>query len=133
VAAASAAASASGLAVYAAGGAQTTGQVGPCLTAGMGEAATVAALNTWGATRDSELIQLRLVVASHAGELGQLRNDLGATQTIVASHFEHAKATLMAIVESFRTEAAKLRYDSEIEAAQSLSRLQLVVGEARAL
>ncbi len=51
----------------------------------MGEAATVASLNAWGAARDSELIQLRLVVAAHAGELGQLRGDVGLTQTVVAS------------------------------------------------
>ena len=117
VAAASAAASASGLAVFAAGGAQTTGQVGPCLTAGMGEVATVASLNAWGAARDSELIQLRLVVAAHASELVQLRGDLGLTQTIVASAFEQAKAALQDIVDSFRVEAAKMRYDSEVVAA----------------
>ncbi len=58
ISAASAAASASGLAMFAAG-AGTTGRVGPCLTVGMGEVATVAALNAWGATRDSELIQFR--------------------------------------------------------------------------
>ena len=131
-AAASAAASSSSLATFAAGaGAQTIGQVGPCLTVGMGEVATVASLNTWGAARDSELIQLRLVVAAHAGELAQLRGDLGSTQTVVASAFEQAKAALQAIVDSFRVEAAKLRYDSEVEAAQSLSRLELVVSDAR--
>ncbi len=92
----------------------------------MSEVATVAALNSWGATRDSELIQLRLVVEAHNRELVALRGDLGTTQTIVASHFEDARATLMAIVESFRTEAGKLRYDSEVEAAQSLSRLPLI-------
>ncbi len=132
VAAASAAASASGLAVFAAGRAQTIGQVGPCLTVGMGEAATVASLNAWGAARDSELIQLRLVVAAHAGELAQLRGDLGTTQTVVASAFEQAKAQLQAIVDSFRVEAAKLRYDGEVSAAQALSNLEQVVGEARA-
>ncbi len=67
VAAASAAASASSLATYTAG-AQATGQAGPCLTAGTGEVATVAALNSWGATRDMELVQLRLVVAAHDRE-----------------------------------------------------------------
>ncbi len=95
-------------------------------------AARVAAVNTWGAARDSELIQLRLVVAAHAGELGQLRGDVGLTQTVVASAFEQAKAALQAIVDNFRVEAAKLRYDGEVEATQSLSRLELVVGEARA-
>jgi hypothetical protein len=132
VAAASAAASASGLAVFAAGGAPTAGQVGPCLMVGMGEAATVASLNSWGAARDSELVQLRLIVAAHAGELGQLRGDLGTTQTVVASAFEQAKAALQAIVDNFRVEAAKLRYDGEVAAVQSLSRLEVVVGEARA-
>mgnify|MGYP000293915451 CR=1 FL=1 len=131
ISAASAAASASSLATFAAG-AGTTGRVGPCLAVGMGEAATVAALNSWGATRDSELIQLRLVVAAHAGELAQLRGDLGTTQAVVASAFEQAKAALQAIVDNFRVEAAKLRYDAQVEATQSLSRLELVVGEARA-
>ncbi len=108
------------------------GQVGPCLTVNMGEAATVAALNSWGASRDSELIQLRLVVAAHAGELGQLRGEVGRTQVVVASAFEVAQAALQAIVDNFRVEAAKLRYDGEVAATQSLSRLELVVGEARA-
>ncbi len=58
-------------------GAQTGGQVGPCLSVGMGEAATVAALNSWGATRDSELIQLRLVVAAHDRDVIPARGDLG--------------------------------------------------------
>ncbi len=133
-AAASAAASASSLAVFAAGaGAQQTfGQVGPCLTVGMGEVATVAALNTWGATRDSELIQLRLLGQTRDRELAQLKADLGTTQVVVASAFEQAKEALQSIVANFRVEAAKLRYDSEVEATQSLSRLEQVVGEARA-
>ncbi len=84
VAAASAAASANSLATFTAG-AQTTGQAGPCLTAGMGEVATVAALNTWGATRDSELIQLRLLGQTRDRELAQLKADLGITQVVVAS------------------------------------------------
>ncbi len=55
-----AAASASGLpAVQPAGGAQTFSTMGPGLVEGMGEAATVAALNSWGAARDRELVQLR--------------------------------------------------------------------------
>ncbi len=78
----------------------------------------VAALNSWGATRDRELIQLKA--------------DLGATQTVVSSAFEQAKEALQAIVANFRVEAAKLRYDSEVEATQSLSCLEQVVGEARA-
>ncbi len=62
----------------------------------------------------------------------QLKADLGATQTVVASAFEQAKEALQAIVGNFRVEAEKLRYDGQVEAAQSLSRLELVVGEARA-
>jgi hypothetical protein len=126
-AAASAAASASGLAVFAAGQAQ----VGPGLTPGMTEAATVASLNAWGAARDAELIQLRRVVAAHAGTLAELRGDLGMTQTVVASAFEQAKTQLQAIVDNFRVEAAKLRYDGEVAAAQSLSNLEQVVAAAR--
>ena len=133
VASASAVASASSLALFAAqvSEGQTVGQVGPCLTVNMGEAATVAALNSWGASRDSELIQLRLVVAAHAGELGQLRGEVGRTQIVVASAFEVAQAALQAIVDNFRVEAAKLRYDGEVAAAQSLSNLEQVVGAAR--
>ena len=93
--------------MFAAGaGTRTTGQVGPCLTVGMGEVATVAALNTWGATRDTELIQLRLLVVARDRELVQLKGDLGATQSIVASAFEQAKAALQAIVGHLRVEAA---------------------------
>ena len=92
--------------------------MGPGLSTGMGEAATVAALNSWGSARDRELIQLKV--------------DLGATQTIVASAFEQAKGALQAIVDNFRIEAANLRYDCQVEATQSLPRLELLVGEARA-
>ncbi len=129
VAAAAAAASSSGLAVLAAR--RDEQQVGPCLSVGMGEAATVASLNAWGAARDAELIQLRLVVAAHAGELGQLRGDVGLTQTVVASAFEQAQAQLQSIVANFRVEAAKLRYDDEVAAAQALSNLEQVVVGAR--
>ncbi len=129
VAAAAAAASSSGLMVLAAR--RDEQQVGPCLSVGMGEAATVASLNAWGAARDAELIQLRLVVAAHAGELGQLRGDVGLTQTVVASAFEQAQAQLQSIVANFRVEAAKLRYDDEVAAAQALSNLEQVVVGAR--
>jgi hypothetical protein len=100
-----------------AGGTQTL-QFGPGLTTDMGPDATVAALNAWGSARDRELVQLRA--------------DLEATQTIVASTFEQAKSTLQGMVDNFRAETASLRYDTQVEAAQSLSRLQAVVGEARA-
>jgi hypothetical protein len=128
----SALALASAAAASASSPAATEGRTGPCLTVGMGEASTVDALNAWGAARDGELIQLRLVVEAHDRELVQLRASLGATQNIVASTFEQAKTTLQAIVDSFRVEAAKLRRDAEVEATQSLARLELVVGEARA-
>ncbi len=60
-----AAASASSLALYAAGGGtQTFSQMGPGLVEGMGEAAIVAALSSWGATRDRELIQLKADLGS---------------------------------------------------------------------
>ncbi len=42
------------------------------------------------------------------------------------------KAALQAIVDSFRVEAAKLRYDSEVRAPQAPARLALVVSDARA-
>ena len=77
-----AASSEGSLALYGAGGGGTQTfavALGPCLTVGMGEAATVAVLNSWGATRDSELIQLRLVLAAYAGELAPPTRDLGST------------------------------------------------------
>ena len=84
-----AAASASSLALYAtSGGTQTFAQLGPGLVEGMGEAAMVAALNSWGATRDRELIQLKA--------------DLGATQVVVSTAFDQAKAALFVIVNDFR-------------------------------
>ena len=111
-----AAASASSLAFY--GGTQTFTTMGPGLVEGMGGAATVAALNSWGATRDRELVQLKA--------------DLGATRIVVSTAFDQAKAALFVIVNDFRLEAGTMRHDSQIEAAQSLSRLEQVVGEARA-
>ncbi len=99
-----------------AGGTQM--QMGPCLVEGMGEANMVAALNSWGTARDYEL--------------GQLKSDLGATQAVVSAAFDQAKDALFAIVADFRVEAASLRHDGQVDAAQSLSRLELVVSEARA-
>ncbi len=113
--ASSAAASESSLALYAAsGGTQTFAQLGPGLVVGMGETDMVAALNAWGATRDRELVQLKA--------------DLGATQVVVSTAFDQAKEALFAIVTDFRIEAGTMRHDSQIEAAQSLSRLEQVVG-----
>ena len=73
-----AAASEGSLALFAAGGGttQTFTELGPCLTVGMGEAATVAALNAWGAARDGELVALKA--------------DLSATQVGVSTAFEQA-------------------------------------------
>ena len=115
---ASAAASASSLAMNYAGGTYTGGvALGPCLTLGMGEEALVANLNAWGSTRDQEVLDLR------AG--------LGVTQAGVAAAFEQARDALLTIVASFRGEAETLRQHGQYEAAQSVARLELVVSEAR--
>jgi hypothetical protein len=50
----------------------------------MGEATTVAVLNSWGATRDAELVALKA--------------DLGATQAGVTTAFEQARGALLTIV-----------------------------------
>ncbi len=65
VAAAAAAASSSGLAVLAAR--RDEQQVGPCVSAGVGEAATAASLHPWGTARGAEAIQHMLLVAGHPG------------------------------------------------------------------
>ncbi len=98
-----------------------TGQtfLGPGLTVGMGEASMVPCLNAWGAARDSELLDLKA--------------NLSATQVGVSSaSFDQAKETLLAIVTDFRAEAGTMRQQGQYEAAQSVARLELVVGEARA-
>ena len=116
------AASAGSLALHDAGGAPLGPQtfamaLGPCLSVGMGEAATVAVLHSWGATRDGEMLALKA--------------DLSATQAGLPSAFDQAKATLLAIVVDFRTEAETMRQHGQYEAAQSVARLEHVVAEAR--
>jgi hypothetical protein len=110
--AASAAASARSLALPYEGA-----QLGPCLYEGMGEAGMLERLNSWGIARDRELLGLRA--------------DLGATQVVVGEAFEQAKGALQNIVGDFRLEAETMRALSQREAAQSMERLELVVGEAR--
>ena len=115
---AGAAASESSLAaVLPAGGTQTNGVLGPCLFVGMGEASMVERMNAWGATRDQELLDLR--------------SNLVATQVVVSTTFDQAKATLLAIVVDFRTEAETMRQHGQYEATQSVARLEHVVAEAR--
>ena len=110
-----AAASASSLAP--AGMTQTTGHLGPCLFENMGEALLMERLNAWGTARDREAVALR--------------TDLSATQVGVMSAFEQAQATLLGIVEAFRTEAATMRHQAFYEAQQSIARLEQVVADAR--
>ena len=91
-----------------------TAMLGPGLTAGMGEASLVAALNAWGTARDQDLLDLKA--------------DLSATQVGVSGAFSQAQETLQSIVTNFRDEAETMRQHSQHEAAQSLARLELVVG-----
>ena len=112
--AAAAAASAGSLAI-AGGGTQT--RLGPCLFEGMGEAALVERINAWGMARDRDLLDLKA--------------DLGATRVGVSAAFDQAKEALQSIVTDFRVEAETMRRRGEHEAAQSVARLELVVGEAR--
>ena len=77
----------------------------------------VACLNAWGIARDSELFDLKA--------------NLSATQVGVASAFDQAKEALLAIVTDFRAEAGTMRQQGQFEAAQSIARLEQVVGEAR--
>jgi hypothetical protein len=94
---------------------------GPCLTEDMNAASLVATLNAWGSARDRELESLRA--------------DLLTTQAVVEMNFEQAQAgvsaTLLAIINAFRTEAGMMQQQAGHEAAQSLARLELVVTEAR--
>ncbi len=94
---------------------------GPCLYVDMGEPALVAALNAWGSARDREVEALRA--------------DLATTQAVVEMTFDQAQAgvsaTLLGIIEAFRTEAAMMQQQANLEAQQSLSRLEHVVSEAR--
>ena len=90
---------------------------GPCLDVDMGEAALVAALNAWGSARDREALALR-------------------AQAGVEAAFERAQAgvsaTLVGIIEAFRTEAETMRQHAAYEAHQSLARPERVVSEAGA-
>ena len=109
------AATASGLALP--GGAATQPMLGPCLFMGMGEAAMFDRLNSWGVSRDRELVDLR--------------RDLGAAQVGVGAAFAQAQEALLAIVTDWRLEAETQRQGGQNEAAQTLARLELVVGDAR--
>ncbi len=109
--------SASDSSLVPAGVTQTRGMLGPGLTLGMGEASLVAALNAWGTARDQDLLDRKA--------------DLSATQVGVSGAFSQAQETLQGIVSDFRNEAEAMRQLSQHEAAQSLARLELVVGEAR--
>ena len=93
-------------------------RLGPCLSVGMGEASLVEQMNSWGAARDQEALDLR--------------SNLAATQVVVSTAFDQAKETLYAIVVDFRAEAETMRQHGQYEAAQSVARLELVVAEARA-
>ena len=114
---AAAAAPAGSLALTGGGPQTTSGMLGPCLFEGMGEASLIERLNQWGAARDRELLDLRA--------------DLGATQAGVTVAFEQAKEALLNIVNDFRLEAETTRQRVQHEAAQSVARLELVVGDAR--
>ena len=111
-----AATSASSLAALPAGGA-TQMILGPCLVEGMGEANMVERMNTWGAIRDQELLDLR--------------SNLVATQVAVSTTFDQAKETLLGIVVNFRAEAETLRQHGQYEGTQSVARPAQVVAEAR--
>ncbi len=110
--------SAAALAVTDAAGA-TQALLGPCLYPGMGEAAMLERLNLWGVARDRELINLRA--------------DLGAAHTGVTGAFAAAEAALVSIATDWRLEAEAMRQGARHEAAQAMARLELVVGDARAL
>ena len=94
----------------------TQTMLGPCLFEGMGEQSLLSTLNAWGTARDREMLELKA--------------NLGATQVGVSSAFDQAKEALFAIVTSFRAEAGTMRQQGQYEAAQSIARLERVVGEA---
>ncbi len=89
----SAAASDSGLALQAATAQMV--QMGPCLVEGMGEASMVAALNSWGAARDYDMLDLKA--------------NLNSTQVGVATAFDQAQEALLTIVRDFWAEAETMR------------------------
>ncbi len=92
---------------------RTEGQAvfGPCLYVDMGEPALIAALNAWGSARDREVEALRA--------------DLAATKAVVEMTFDQAQAgvsaTLLNIIEAFRSEAAMMQQQAGYEAQQSLA------------
>ncbi len=116
----SAGGSATALAVTNAGG--TTQQAGPFLGPGlyegMGESAMMARLNSWGADRDAEIVRLR--------------SDLLAAQAGVTGAFGQAERALVGIATDWRLEAEAMRTSAHEQARSALSRLELVVGDARA-
>jgi hypothetical protein len=101
------------------GGASASGRshLGPGLAPGMSDTDVFDRLNAWGIARD--------------GDLRDLASNLARTQDIVSANFEQARATLVGIIEAFRTEAEVMRQDSQHEAARGVARLEQVVLEAR--
>ncbi len=119
-AATSAASAGSALILPREGGGASAGaprHMGPGLAPGMNDAEVFERLNAWGIARD--------------GDLQDLAGNLARTQDVVSATFEQARATLVGIVEAFRTEAEVMRQNSYTEAAQGLARLEQVVIEAR--
>jgi hypothetical protein len=83
----------------------------------MGEAALIVALNAWSSAKDRDILTLR--------------TDLLATQVGVSGAFTQAQEAVQHIVDAFRDEAHAMRQTTFYEAQQSVSRLELVVAEAR--
>jgi hypothetical protein len=93
-------------------------RLGPCLATGMGGEAMVERLNSWGAARDRELIALRA--------------DLLAAQAGVSGAFGQAERALIGMATDWRLESEAMRVGAQREAEMAVSRLELVVGDARA-
>ncbi len=83
----------------------------------MGEAALIVALNAWCSAKDRDILTLRA--------------DLHATQVGVSGAFTQAQEAVQRIVDAFRDEAHAMRQTTFHEAQQSVSRLELVVAQAR--
>ncbi len=119
-AATSAASAGSALILAGEGGGASAGaprHMGPGLAPGMNDAEVFERLNAWGIARD--------------GDLQDLAGNLARTQDVVSATFEQARATLVGIVEAFRTEAEAMRLNNYTEASQGLARPEQVVIEAR--
>ncbi len=101
-----------------AGGGTTQPLLGPCLYPGMGEAAMLERLNSWGVARDRELVSLRA--------------DLVSAQAGVSGAFGQAERALLGIATDWRLESEAMRTSAHREASAALARLELVVGDARA-